>query len=162
MIQSIDVVHQRIHKKEFYDSQKRVLDIADDGTFSLLIEAQKKEMHLIIITDAEGKSHFDSYVDPTVTDKGTELTAFNRYIDGAPKATGTVYLNPTATANGTQRFEKLILGGLGPNSTGATGGESRVESILDPGHSLLIVVTNVSGQTKDYGVTVEWYEAVEH
>ena len=155
----IDIVHRHIHKKNFFDYQKRFLNLADDGTIELLLKATTKQMHLIITVDAEGKSYFDSYVGGTYSD-GTLQTSFNRFIDNAPAASGGIYLTPTVSTVGTVRFEKLILGGTGPQSTGASGG-SRVESILDVNTELLIVITNKSGQAKDYGITIEWYEESE-
>ena len=146
-----------INEKRYFDYQERFLDVADDATITFKLSAVTKDMHLVIIVDAEGKSHLDSYENTTFSTNGTEQTTFNRFIDNAPDATSKIYLTPTVTTIGDKRFSKLILGGTGPQSTGSTGGVF-VESVLSKGYDLYLVITNKSGQAKDYGVTIEWYE----
>lgn len=157
---TIDEVHNNIHEKKFYDTQKVVTDVADDGYVYVSLRPQSKEMHLIVTIDVEAKAYFKSYVDTTWTADGTEMTIFNRYIDSAPASTVLTYLNGTVNVLGTQRFEKLLPGGYGPFSSGATA-SGRIESILDAGIELTLEIQNVSGSAQDIGVTVEWYEVEE-
>ena len=159
----IDVVHENIHDKNFWDSQYIFDDVANDGVAYISIRAtQCKEMHFTVAVDAEGKCLFKSYVNTTWADDGIEGDIFNRYINGAPDATGLIYYAGTPDVLGTQRFQKLILGGLGPQSTGSSAQGSRVESVLDPGNEITIEITNVSGNVKDFGVIIEWYEVAEN
>lgn len=148
---------QAIHDGRTYDYQERFLAVANDATIEIILEATTKDMHLVVITDAEGKTYFDSFGNPTYTG-GTDGNVFDRKIgENVPSATGLVKVSPTITDDGDTRFEQLILGGTGPQSTGGTKG-SRSESILTAGNKLLIRWTNKSGQAKDYGISVEWYE----
>jgi len=153
----IDIIHEAIHRKEYFDVQKVYTGVANASKVRFNIVATTKDLHLVFTTDAEGKSRFRSYIGTTFSAPGTELPEFNRYIDEAPDPTGQVFENPTVTLLGTQRFDKLILGGLGPQSTGQSSG-SRVETILAAGNSVYVEIENVSGQSKDIGITVEWYE----
>lgn len=148
---------KKIHEKGFFDYQKRYLSVADNATITLQLKAINKQMHLIITTDAEGKTYFDSYRSTTYTDDGVEADTFNRFIDNAPDAECKIYETPTVDVLGSGRFQKLILGGTGPRTTGSSSGNG-IESVLDVGQNLYLVWTNKSGQAKDYGITVEWYE----
>lgn len=154
---SMDVVHRHIHKKEYFEYQERFIDVADDGTIHIRFVADAKELHAVLSIDAGGDAWFDSYVDSTYTDPGTEKTPFNRYIDTAPASDGKVYLTPTVDVLGTKRFERLIIGGSGQKTSGGSTA-SRVESILAPGHTLDLIITNKAGATKDIGVAIGWYE----
>jgi len=150
-------VTNHIHEKQYFDYQKRFLAVANDGTVTLKLEATTKDMHVIANLDVEGKAYFDSYVDTVYTDDGTLQDTFNRFIDDAPAALSKIYLTPTVSDNGTQRFQKLIAAGSRPFSTGASTG-GRVESIVAKGFNVYLVITNKSGSAQDFGVTIEWYE----
>ena len=156
----IDMVHEQIHRKNYFDFTHVFAAILDDGFVRLSIRPQTKEAHLIVTVSAEGKALFKSYVDTTWSADGTAGSTFNRYINDSPDADTLIYYGGTMDVVGTMRFDTLVLGGLGPQSTGATSG-SRVESVLDSGHELTIEIQNVSGQSKDIGVVIEWYELEE-
>lgn len=156
-IVQIDVVHQKIHSGNFYDYQKVSEDLADGAILLTSLRANTKDLHVIITIDAEGKSRLKSYVNTTWSDDGSAGSIFNRFIDDAPITTANVYYGGTVSILGTLRFDKLLLGGTGPRSTGATSGQ-RVESVLSQGNELTISIENVSGSAKDVGVTIEWYE----
>lgn len=154
---TIDNTLDLIHKKKLYDFQKTFFAVADDAKLYFSIRPTTKNAHLVVTITAEGKSLFKSYADTTWTSDGTKGTVFNRYINDAPIATTDIYYGGVPNVIGTMRFDELIIGGVGPRSTGGSSG-SRTESILDFGHTLTIEIENVSGQAKDYGVTIEWYE----
>ena len=156
-VKTIDVVHERIHAKKMFDFQKVFLSTANGSVTYVSIRPQLVEAHLVITLDCEGKSYFKSYVDSTWTTNGTLGTIFNRHINDAPEADAIVYYDGTPNVLGMLRFDKVILGGLGPQSTGASGTQ-RIETVVDEGKELTIAVTNVSGQTKDLGISLEWYE----
>ena len=153
----IDSVHQEIHNKNYFDFQRVFEDVADNNSVYVSIRPTTKSAHLIVTTEAEGTCRFKSYVDTTWTADGTIGNVFNRYINDAPTADTVVYYDGTVGTLGVLRFDQLIAGGTGPRSTGGSGG-NRVESILGAGHEITIELTNTAGQTKDIGITVEWYE----
>jgi hypothetical protein len=157
-ITSIDLVHKKIHDKKFYDYQEIFFAVPNNGVIRLSMRSADISCHLTIILDCEGKAYFRSYSDTTYIDEGTAGYIFNRFIDDAPPSTATVRENVVVDQLGQRRFRKLILGGTGPQSSGASNG-SRVETVLCHNHELYFEITNVSGQAKDIGVTLEWYEA---
>lgn len=152
-----DIVHENIHDKNFFDFQKTFIDVLNNGYVRISLRPQTKEMHLIITVETEGKCYFKSYIDTTWTDDGTLESTFNRYINDSPAADAQIYSQGTVDTLGTQRFDKLIPGGTGFFSTGATS-SSRVETVLDSGLELTLEVQNVSNTSDDIGITVEWYE----
>ena len=156
-VKTIGVVHERIHVKKMFDFQRVFLDTANNSVIYVSIRPQLVEAHLVITINAEGKSWFKSYVDSTWTSDGTLGTTFNRHIDLAPPADALVYYSGTPNVLGTQRFDKLLLGGTGPQSSGTSGSE-RIETVIDEGRELTIAITNKSGQAKDIGIELEWYE----
>jgi hypothetical protein len=150
-------VHEHIHRGECFDVQKVYAGVANAGKVRFNTIAGAKAMQVTVTVDAEGKARFRSYAGTTFSAPGTSLATFNRDLGEAQPATGSVRENPTVGVLGAQRFDKLILGGLGPQSTGLSSGQ-RVETIIPAGLSLYVEIENVSGQAKDIGITVEWYE----
>jgi len=155
-----DIAHENIHNKNMFDWQKIFFSVADDDYIYLSLRPQTKEMHLIVTIEAEGKAIFKSYSDTTWTADGTEGDTFNRYINDAPDADSKIYYGGIVDTLGDQRFDKLILGGTGPRSTGSTSSD-RIESVLQPLKELTIAVQNISGLAKDFGMSIEWYEVQE-
>ena len=158
MTNIITEVEQKIHTKKYFDAQKRYLDVANNASIGVVITATTKNLHLVAEISAEGKSWLDSYIGTTFSAEGTLLPTFNRYgSPTSPKATAILKENPTVDSLGTQRFQKLILGGTGGQSTGATSGD-RVESIIEKGQTIYVELTNKAGTAKDVGIIIEWYE----
>ena len=159
----IDLVHQKIHEGRFYTVNYTELAVPNNGFIRLRITTGAKAIHITFEIDAEGKAYWKTYAGSTYTADGTlpdgsKLTFFNRFIsiDGT---TTVVRYNPTVNVLGTLRGNRVVWGGLGPQSTGGISG-SRTETILRPNSDVLLVMQNVSGQAKDMSVVAEWYEVV--
>lgn len=148
----------RIHEKQVYDAQYVYEDVVNNGIVYMSIRCPNTaDAHLVVIANVEGKARFKSYKNTTWADDGTEVESFNRYIDGAKPSIVEVYQGGTVDTLGEARFDILIPAGSGPLSSGSSfGGDS--ESVLSHDNELTIEITNQSGNTKDIGISIEWYE----
>ena len=160
----IDYAHQKIHEGKGFVANYIQNAVPDNNIRRLrLTAANNRAMHVVIGIDVTGKFSFKTYEGTTYTVQGTApdgttLTAFNRIL-GRDGRSGIVRHNPTVDELGALRASRIIPGGTGPQSTGTTASE-RWESIIPPGHDLLLVFQNLSGQAKDLDVTIDWYEEV--
>lgn len=132
-------------------------DVPNNDYRYLSIRTQDKMALIEVITDAEGKSYFKSFEGTTWSNDGTLHETFNRIIGYPREAETQVYINGTPNDIGSERFDKLILGGDGPKSSGSSNGIPKT-SVMPPRTELTIQVQNVSGNTKDIGMTIEWAE----
>ena len=160
---TIDIEHQKVHEGRHYTVNYLEKAVANNGYARLRITTGARAVHIIIAVDTEGKSYWQTYSGTTYTADGTlpdgvKLTFFNRFIDNDGTTT-TVRYNPTVNVLGTLRGNRVVWGGLGPQSTGGSDA-SRIESIIPPNKDVLLVVQNASGQAKDMAVVLDWYEVV--
>lgn len=156
---TVDIVHERVHDGEMFVASVRFEDVANGGSFAMLIRTGGKDVHMAIALQAGGEAFFDVYEGTSPTANGTQLTAFNAFRRHTNTALTTVYHTPTVGGGneGTAIFRGFAPGGSGPN---AGGGSIRrnTEWIFKPATVYYILITNDSGQTHDYGLAVEFYE----
>ena len=130
-----------------------------DATISILFTTPNttKWAHWQLVAQSTGFCRIDVYENPTVSDAGTAVTAWNRNRNSATAATTVVTHTPTANPLGTKMITKYIGSAtLGP---GAVGGETRGDSefILKQNEQYLVVATAL-----DDGLSIliggDWYE----
>lgn len=165
---SIDLAHQKVHEGVSYTVNYLEKALANNGYARLHIKTGAKSVHLIIEVEAEGKVYFRTISDPVVTvdgtapseviAPGTKLTQFNRRGVDIETSTTQIFHTPTFTG-GKLRGNRIF-----PFGTGGTaiGGQStgRVESVLSPNKSFIVELQNVSGQARDVGTVLDWYEVI--
>lgn len=152
----IDPVHAAIHDGRYFDSMLTSLALANDATFYLHFKSPTLYVHLIAEVSAMGECLFKTYLATTYSAPGTVVPVFSRVVGGSYTSDMQVWHTPTITLLGTARFDKLIVGGTGPQSTGGSASQ-RVETIIAANTDILLSLKNVSGQAKDIGISLEWY-----
>ena len=156
----IDVTHSANHEGRLFTAGKVHLNVADNAYCSVsLVNTNRHELAITWSAQAEGKALLDVFTEVDLDGTETELTVynFNKY-PSAPSTVVTAYEAHTVDSWGNQTMpQELILGGTGPQSTGA-GHEPKYEIILPSGRSMTVRVQNVSGQAKDVGVNLRWSE----
>lgn len=157
--------HHECHDGNTFTANYLETAVANNGTASLLFKPNSdKTAHVVITLECEGKTSFKTYSGTTFTSNGTtagvdaKLTKFNRYPSYAKPSGVEVYYGPTVNVLGSLRGNRRIYGGTGPNSIGTSLIGQRVESIVGPGGNLYIELVNISGQAKDIGAVIDWYE----
>ena len=163
---TIDFVHQKVHEGVSYTVNYLEKALANNGYARLHVKTGARSAHIIIDVEAEGKAYFRSISDPVVTvdgtapttstDIGTKLTLFNRCGHCSNGNTSQVFFGPTFTG-GSLRGNRMFPFGVGGTAVGGSS-QSRVESILAPNKSYIFEVQNVSGQARDVGIVLDWYE----
>lgn len=161
---SIDVVHQKVHEGVSFTANYLEKSLANSGFMRLLFKTSVRSAHLLIQVESEGKLYFRTFSGTTTSADGTgpgtttsdKLTVFNRRGTGNGSTTAITY-GPTITATGSMRGNRVFPFGTGGTAAGGSDA-SRVESIIPPNTTILIEVQNVSGQVRDCGIILDWYE----
>ena len=139
--------------------------IADESSIYLRFKCDANtKAYLLIEVQSEGKAEFKTYKGTTYVDNGTppdgvKLTKFNRKTGEVGISGVELDYAPTINNIGELRGNQIILGGVGPQSTGTSSGIT-VESVICPTHEFLIELKNVSGQAKDMTIILDWHEEV--
>ena len=108
---------------------------------------------------ADGPCDIMIYAEPTLAADGTELTPYNNNFLSAQTPGAQLFVDPTVTDPGTQRRIKFFpdQGGVGANQVGAIASQFGEELVLGPG-SYLLAVQNDSGALINAGFEAFWYE----
>lgn len=159
-ITTISTTHHLVHEGKMFTSNHIFEDVPDNGKVYFMHKIGSKPVHAITEYDCEGKTYVKSYAGPVITSNGSLVPYFNRNTLSSEIPTNQNYEGPTISSLGTLRLSQLVLGGLGPQSTGQRGSNS-IESIFSPNTFVLLEFHNVSGQSKDIALTMHWYEGGE-
>lgn len=163
---SIDVTHQKVHEGVSYTANYLKKAVANNGFLRLHFKTGIASAHLVIELECEGKVYFRTYSGVTFTDEGnppselltSELTLFNRLVCATNGNKTNVFSDPVFTG-GLLRGNRMLPFGTGGTASGGSS-SSRIESIICPNSSFVIELQNVSGQARDLGIVLDWYEVV--
>jgi hypothetical protein len=161
---NIDLVHQKVHEGLSYTVNYLEKDVANNGFIRLLVRTGLRQAHILIEVEAEGKVYFKTFSNATVTADGTppstlitsKLTIFNRCGACGNGNKTNVFFGPTFTG-GELRGNRMFPFGKGGTAVGGQQA-SRVESVVFTNSEFIIEVQNVSGQARDIGIVLDWYE----
>lgn len=136
-------------------------EIADGSSKTILFENPSnsdKTAFLLYTTRGQANADIDTYINPEVTDYGTEITDKVITLDLSyyglnPRAK--VYEDPTIS--GDSVLTDVLSGGLNPKPIGDFNALGEV-LILPPKSSVAIKITNTSGVSSKYSVKLVWYE----
>lgn len=160
-VTTISFPHHQVHEGLTFLGSASFADVADDGTAALLLRTGGKDVHATFDAACGGDARIKLYEDTTPTANGTAVTLFNLFRRHPNTAQSTLYHTPTVPGGneGTQIETRLLPGGRGPQSSG----DSLVlrqgtEWILKPASVYYLLATNISGNTKDISLSVQFYE----
>lgn len=161
----IDVVHNYVHVGKSYTANYLEKAVASNGFARLHIKTGARAAHALLELECEGKVYFRTFSGPTITGDGTgpgtgdldKLTLFNRCGSCSNGNTTQAFYGPTYSAIGAKRGNRMLPFGTGGTAVGGQA-SSRVESVFNPNASYIIEIQNVSGQARDIGIVVDWYE----
>jgi len=154
----IEKEHEETHEGNLFTASHVFRNVTNGSTIYFRIaNGATKYAHATYFVTCGGESILNSYSGTTYTNTGTLSPGTNRNSVSTNTPTLNCYYSPTVNTLGTLRADELINGGSGPQSVGATGG-SRSETILNFNSDILLAITNISGNTKNFGVVVSWYE----
>lgn len=162
---TIDTEHDKVHEGKSYTANYLEKSLATNGYARLLVRTGEKQAHVVIEAECEGKVYFRSFSNVTVSADGTapgtattdKLTLFNRCGLCTNGNTTQVFHTPTITNTGLMRGNRVFPFGQGGTAPGGRV-SGRVESIFAPNSIYLIELQNVSGQSRDVGLILDWYE----
>lgn len=152
--------HARIHDGYSYDAsflKGKLNELADGADLNILIQAVTG-MHFIFEVACGGNAEIYFFNEPTWSDQGTTITAFNKNDYSTNTTTNIITHTPTLDTDGTQRMSKLLPGGNKTAGSGGSDGSYSREIDLKAGNNYMIRVTNISGAIQPTSVAVEWYE----
>jgi hypothetical protein len=161
----IDVVHSKVHEGVSYTANYLEKALASNGYMRIHVKTGAKSAHALIEVESEGKVYFRTFSDSTVTVDGTgpgtgdadKLTLFNRCGCCSNGNKTQIFYTPTYSNIGLKRGNRIFPFGTGGTAVGGSAG-SRIESIFAPNTSYILEIQNVSGQARDIGVVIDWYE----
>lgn len=156
-IETIESLHQTVHDKKMHTISYRKQDVGADGTLLVRIVATTKDIHANISFVGEGKTILNSYTGTTYTAAGTPYTPFNRQTAEVSNLVGDVYIDPTVDVLGTQRGDDFV-GSSGAAARAGGASSPNVETLINAGTELLLIVTNASATASDLGVIANIYE----
>lgn len=158
-VNSIDSVHDWIHKGLMFSSVQYNGSVADDGAITYLIQvAAGQEAHLRLRGSAGGDAELAFYEGPTFSDAGSAAGVFNRKRSSVITPQTTITTGPTVSNVGTLVDFDFVAGGIGRAQS--VGGDASFfqEWILTPGENYLFRMTNIAGTAQPLHLSLDWYE----
>lgn len=163
---TIGIEHQKVHEGKSFTVNYLEKAVPNNSFVRLLVKTGVASAHIIIEIEAEGKVYFRTIANPVVTVNGTppselltsKLTLFNRLGALTNSNATQVFFSPTFTG-GKLRGNRMLPLGTGGTASGG-GSTSRIESLFTRDREIIIEVQNVSGQARDIGIVLDWYEEV--
>lgn len=158
----IDYAHKKVHEGDLYLASGYFANIANAGTVKLLLVTGAIPVHLTGQILAGGEAYIEFYEGATANPLGTVVTGINLNRGSTNTANLKLYHTPTVAggSEGTKIYDSFAPAGRGPQ---AGGGDLRPgsEFLLAVNTTYYMVITNVSGNAKNYGVELEYYEELE-
>ena len=156
----IDTEHAEVHEGEHYCVSHYDSDTDTDGTVIVHCITPDTAARIHVIFSVEVSSHalFEIYENPTTSNNGTALTAYNSDRNSANTTTSLWFHTPTVSNAGTLLLTR-VLGSSGANPTGARGSAlSRGdEFILKQNEQYLFRVTALVDNVK-CALDMQFYE----
>ena len=156
---TLDIAHQRLHEGRAFYAYKfhGSTDKLADGAFATIAIACAEgcDMHMLVEVECGGASEFYWYEDSEVS-SGSGFTAINRKRSSTNASDTAILINPTIDTAGTLLIAKAIPGGSGGNAAGGAG--YSFEYVLKDLTTYVFQLKNVSGQSRDAHLLLEWYE----
>lgn len=154
----VDIQHRLTHEGKVFYTSKIFPDIANNGFVYARLKTNSKYAHVAIRVIVEGKAYVKTYAGATYMNQGTETIPLNRRVNSSNVADTDLFINPTVSDFGIQRYEEMI--GSGTNKSNQIAGKSDSdETIFPPNIDILISVQNVAGNTNDICIVIDFHES---
>lgn len=158
-IVNIDIIHNRIHRGQFFSVDFLNIALADDAILEMLIRVPaEKSAHTRVLAEVGGDARQTFLENPTITDDGASLTPINRNRFSSLATDILLFSGPTVTVDGTVLQDTIIAAGRGPLSGGGGGGTFE-EYVLNPG-DYVYRVKNISGNVQPASIQIDFYENI--
>jgi hypothetical protein len=158
---TIDSAHAKVHEGKYFTHSSLHLSVGSNANVDHLIVVGANAVHASFALAGFGDAYFYLYEGTVTSINGTPAPSFNNNRSSANVPTVNLYDAPTITTIGTQLAATLLIGGAGGNAVGGKdGGPVRTggEIILAANTKYLFRFTNKSGQTRDFSLSIGWYE----
>ena len=154
----IEYEHHEVHEGNFYTVFDRdsSVDIASPKYWHIITPNTAKRCHIKIKVTADGKALVELFENPTTSDNGTALVAYNNDRNSSNTTTILFFKDPTVNPDGT-RIDGGIIGAAGHFTRAGGNVRNPGEWILKQNEQYLVKVTTVSDAT-DVDVKIEFYE----
>lgn len=149
------LLHDKTHAGQAFDASALFSSVAVNNSGELLIATGAKRLHALFILAAGAGSDCFAYLfeTPTVSNAGTPVTISNRRLGTTTSSDATITHTPTLSADGTQRFFRLLPFGQDINSNVA----DRQEWILAKNTTFLLRLTNKGSSAANLGMGMSFY-----
>lgn len=160
---SIGMVHERIHRGEFFTGGFFNQAVADNASLEILIQvAASVSMHALFVARVGGDAIARFYEDSTFSGQGDDMLVSNRNRFSANLGTkaspvSVLTTTPTGIVPGTLLAEEFLPGGTG-FITGGNTVPAFQEWVLQTGKVYYGQLENVSGVANPMNIEIEFYE----
>lgn len=156
---TVDMLHHQIHLGHLYEASALDTNVADAGTFEVLVQTGLASPHLRGQFAAAGSARIQIYEGSAFSDAGTPVAAVNRNRNSANTAEATVTHTPTISDDGDLLLDDLLPGGLGVLGRSIGSSLSTFEEfVLKPSENYLLRLTNISGTASPVSISLAFYE----
>ena len=158
---SIPELNSGVHEGVAYSISGYNSGLANNGTVVFFGMTGTKEVHFLALefTSNIGGWLIELYEAPTVTTNGTLQTPVNLNFESTNTNGMTVYAGGTVSANGTIKITKHIHPlGSGSNAIASTEQSIKSGVILKKNTTYMFKITNNSGASSPYEITLQWIE----
>ena len=158
---SIPELNSGVHEGVAFSITSYNTALANAGTLVMFGMTGVKEVHFLGVdfTTNAGGWLIELYEAPTITANGTLQTPINLNFESTNTNGMTLYSGGTVSANGTLKLSKHLHSvGTGSANRVDTSGSLSSGMILKKNTSYMFRITNNSGATNPYEVTLEWVE----
>lgn len=152
--------HWEVHHGEMFTAAKRLAGVDNGNSVDFLVVTGASLVpHAVVTIGVSAMCWADIYPLPTVTDDGTEITAFNNNGASSESSTTKVYHTPSLSDTGDVALEIIVPGGTKSNAVGSIARPTS-EFILPASSKWLFRATSKAGvgASADIGFFMEFYE----
>ncbi len=157
----LDELHHMTHRGLLFNVSKHFTGVANNGFANILLRASvDKTLHVVFSSTCGGNSLLNILEDPT-TSGGASLSIINRNRGAVNNVNAVALSNVTISDPGLLLEEKFIPGGSGRPAAGGTATSFASEYIFLPNIDYVIRVQNISGQSREVGISIVFYTGDE-
>lgn len=149
----------KINAGRVFTASADIESVADNASVYFLVKTElEKVLHLVFSIQSVGQWRFQSFLNPTITDNGTESIPFNRRPETGLVAGSRFYHDATILDEGIPRLSFRFGSGDRINNVSTAELRDDIESIFEDGDVFLMKLTNESSVASYLSLIGELYE----